>query len=161
IQLRHLAHAVLTRCGGRTSDAAFFRLSEEHEGGVLVEPRHSVSNHGISHATSADRCRIHRHKPRKSKTIQVEDDMTATSATQQPSQQATDKNAIRPFHPVNVPETELAELRKRINATRWPERETVPDASQGVQLATIQKLARYWAKDYDWRKCEATLNALA
>ena len=78
--------------------------------------------------------------------------MTATSATQQPSQQATDKNAIRPFHPVNVPETELAELRKRINATKWPERETVPDASQGVQLATIQKLARYWAKDYDWRK---------
>ena len=77
-----------------------------------------------------------------------------------PSQQATDKNAIRPFHPVNVPETELAELRKRINATKWPERETVPDASQGVQLATIQKLARYWAKDYDWRKCEAKLNAL-
>ena len=54
----------------------------------------------------------------------------------------------------------LAELRRRINATKWPERETVTDASQGVQLATIQALARYWATDYDWRKCEARLNAL-
>jgi pimeloyl-ACP methyl ester carboxylesterase len=66
---------------------------------------------------------------------------------------------IRPFH-VNVPDAELTELRRRINATRWPERETVTDASQGVKLATIQKLANYWATDYDWRKCEAKLNAL-
>ncbi|HEY5921096.1 MAG TPA: epoxide hydrolase [Kofleriaceae bacterium] len=66
---------------------------------------------------------------------------------------------IRPFN-VTVPESELAELRRRINATKWPERETVSDVSQGVQLATIQKLARYWASDYDWRKCEAKLNAL-
>jgi pimeloyl-ACP methyl ester carboxylesterase len=70
-----------------------------------------------------------------------------------------DKTAIRPFH-VNVPEAELTELRKRINATRWPERETVTDASQGVPLATIQELARYWATKYDWRKVEARLNAL-
>jgi pimeloyl-ACP methyl ester carboxylesterase len=75
------------------------------------------------------------------------------------SEQAAGKAAIRPFQ-VNVPEAELTELRKRINATRWPERETVADQSQGVQLATIQKLARYWATDYDWRKCEARLNAL-
>jgi pimeloyl-ACP methyl ester carboxylesterase len=73
--------------------------------------------------------------------------------------QAADKTAIRPFH-VNVPEAELIELRRRINATRWPERETVGDASQGVQLATVQQLARYWATEYDWRKCEAKLNAL-
>jgi len=73
--------------------------------------------------------------------------------------QATDKNAIRPFH-VNVPEAELTELRRRINATRWPEREPVPDTSQGVRLATVQNLARYWATDYDWRKAEAKLNAL-
>jgi pimeloyl-ACP methyl ester carboxylesterase len=66
---------------------------------------------------------------------------------------------IRPFH-VNVPEEELTELRRRINATRWPERELVTDISQGVQLATIQKLARYWATDYDWRKVEAKLKAL-
>jgi pimeloyl-ACP methyl ester carboxylesterase len=66
---------------------------------------------------------------------------------------------IRPFH-VNVPEAELTELRRRINATRWPDRETVTDQSQGVPLATIQKLARYWATDYDWRKVEAKLNAL-
>src|SRR5712675_736053 len=74
-------------------------------------------------------------------------------------QTAADKNAIRPFH-VNFPEAELTDLRRRINATKWPERETVTDASQGVQLATIQALARYWATDYDWRKIEARLNAL-
>src|SRR5258706_67471 len=77
--------------------------------------------------------------------------MTQGSATQQRSDQASDKTAIHPFH-VNVPETELTELRRRINATKWPERETVTDASQGVQLATIQALARYWATDYEWRK---------
>jgi pimeloyl-ACP methyl ester carboxylesterase len=84
--------------------------------------------------------------------------MTQSSATQQGSERAAD-NAIRPFH-VNVPEAELAELRKRINATRWPEKETVTDFSQGVPLATVQKLARYWATEYDWRKVEARLNAV-
>src|SRR3984893_13064429 len=71
----------------------------------------------------------------------------------------SDKTAIRPFH-VNVPEAELTDLRRRIEATRWPDRETVGDASQGVQLATTQALARYWATDYDWRKVEKKLNAL-
>lgn len=66
--------------------------------------------------------------------------MTQTSATQRGREQAADKNAIRPFH-VNVPEAELTELRRRINATKWPERETVADATQGVQLATMQALA--------------------
>src|SRR5688572_29731836 len=70
-----------------------------------------------------------------------------------------DKTAIRSFH-FRAPEAELTELRRRINATKWPERETVADASQGVQLATIQKLARYWAAEYDWRKIEAKLNAV-
>jgi pimeloyl-ACP methyl ester carboxylesterase len=70
-----------------------------------------------------------------------------------------DKTAIRPFH-VDVPEEELTELRRRINATRWPDRETVTDQSQGVQLATMQALARYWGTEYDWRKVEARLNAL-
>ena len=68
-------------------------------------------------------------------------------------------SAIRPFR-VSVPEAALVDLRTRITATRWPERETVADASQGVQLATMQELARYWATDYDWRKVEAKLNAL-
>jgi pimeloyl-ACP methyl ester carboxylesterase len=68
-------------------------------------------------------------------------------------------NAIRPFH-INIPEEELVDLRRRIAATRWPEQETVTDQSQGVQLATMQKLADYWTKDYDWRKVEARLNAL-
>src|SRR5262245_16867559 len=68
-------------------------------------------------------------------------------------------SAIRPFH-IKVPEATLADLRRRINATQWPERELVADTSQGVQLATMQKLARYWATDYDWRKIEAKLNSL-
>jgi pimeloyl-ACP methyl ester carboxylesterase len=85
--------------------------------------------------------------------------MTPTGATQERGEQATDKTAIRPFQ-VNVPDAELTELRRRIKTTKWPERETVIDASQGVQLATMEKLARYWATDYDWRKCEAKLNAL-
>ena len=67
--------------------------------------------------------------------------------------------AIRPFR-VDVPQAELDDLRRRIAATRWPSRELVADRSQGVQLATMQELARYWATDYDWRKAEAKLNAL-
>jgi pimeloyl-ACP methyl ester carboxylesterase len=66
---------------------------------------------------------------------------------------------IRPFH-VDIPEEELAEMRGRIAATRWPSKELVADRSQGVQLETLQKLARYWAKEHDWRKTEAKLNAL-
>ena len=74
-------------------------------------------------------------------------------------QRSSEKADIRPFR-VNFPEAELTELRRRINATKWPDRETVTDASQGVQLATTQALARYWATDYEWRKCEAKLNAV-
>ncbi|PRX26501.1 pimeloyl-ACP methyl ester carboxylesterase [Paraburkholderia sp. BL18I3N2] len=70
-----------------------------------------------------------------------------------------DKTAIRPLR-VHAPESQLIELKSRIKATRWPDRETVTDASQGVQLATMQKLARYWVSGYDWRKVEARLNAL-
>ncbi len=84
--------------------------------------------------------------------------MPQSSATQRDSEQAADNTTIRPFH-VNVPEPELIELRRRINATKWPDRETVTDASQGVQLATTQKLARYWGTDYDWSKCQAKLDA--
>ncbi|QCP53049.1 epoxide hydrolase [Trinickia violacea] len=70
-----------------------------------------------------------------------------------------DKTAIRPLR-VHAPQSQLDELKRRIKATRWPERETVADASQGVQLSTMQNLARYWATDYDWRRVEARLNAL-
>jgi pimeloyl-ACP methyl ester carboxylesterase len=77
--------------------------------------------------------------------------MSETSATQQSS------DAIRPFQ-VSFPEAEVTDLRRRINATRWPEQEN--DSSQGVQLATAQKLAQYWATDYDWSKCEARLKSL-
>ena len=66
---------------------------------------------------------------------------------------------IRPFR-VEVPEAELTDLRQRITATRWPDKETVPDRSQGAQLAELQELVRYWGTDYDWQKAEAQLNAL-
>ena len=84
--------------------------------------------------------------------------MTEGTAAQRSTRQP-DNEAIRPFK-FTAPDADLTELRSRINATRWPERETVADATQGVQLATTQALARYWGTDYDWRKCEAKLNAL-
>ena len=85
--------------------------------------------------------------------------MTPTTVEERTREQVSDRTAIRRFE-VNVPEADLIELRRRINATRWPERETVSDASQGVQLATMEALARYWATEYDWRKVEAKLQAL-
>jgi hypothetical protein len=72
---------------------------------------------------------------------------------------AAGDSVIRPFR-IDVPEEQLVDLRRRIKATRWPDREPVADESQGVPLATIQELAGYWATGYDWRKCEAKLNAL-
>jgi pimeloyl-ACP methyl ester carboxylesterase len=84
----------------------------------------------------------------------------AQSVTAAGKQRAANENtAIRPFS-FEVSDAELAELRRRIAATRWPEKETVPDQSQGVPLATMRELARYWATDYDWRKGEAKLKAL-
>jgi pimeloyl-ACP methyl ester carboxylesterase len=71
----------------------------------------------------------------------------------------TEDSTIRPFQ-VGFPEAEVTDLRRRVSATRWPERETVTDDSQGVPLATMQELARYWGTDYDWGKCEGKLNAL-
>ena len=72
---------------------------------------------------------------------------------------AIEDNAIRPFR-VDIPEEQLVDLRRRLAATRWPDKETVTDQSQGVQLAGLQELVRYWGKDYDWRKAEAKLNTL-
>jgi pimeloyl-ACP methyl ester carboxylesterase len=86
--------------------------------------------------------------------------MTQTVSTHQGSKQQSNESAIRQFQKVSFSEAELNELRSRIKNTRWPERETVTDASQGVQLATTQALAHYWATEYDWRKCEVKLNAL-
>src|ERR1700729_3501441 len=85
--------------------------------------------------------------------------MSAGSSSAARSAVASEGSTVRPFRN-NVPEAELAELRRRINATKWPDRETVTDATQGVQLATMQALARYWATEYDWRKIEAKMNAL-
>jgi pimeloyl-ACP methyl ester carboxylesterase len=83
---------------------------------------------------------------------------TVESAVPSPRTEA-DLTAIRPFE-VRVPDEQLADLRRRLAATRWPTGELVTDRSQGVQLATMQELARYWATEYDWRRCEARLNAL-
>lgn len=74
------------------------------------------------------------------------------------AQLAATPGSIRPFR-VSIPQARLNDMRSRIVATQWPDKETVSDASQGVQLATMQKLAQYWATDYDWRKIEATLNS--
>src|ERR1700733_4633049 len=71
----------------------------------------------------------------------------------------SDETELRPFR-VDMPDEAIADLRRHVAAARWPGKELVADRSQGVQLATIQELARYWANDYDWRRCEAKLNAL-
>ncbi len=83
----------------------------------------------------------------------------AIASDESVSASKADATAIRPFH-VTFSDEALADLRRRIAATRWPEKETVSDQSQGVPLATMRELARYWATDYDWRKCEGKLNAL-
>src|SRR5471032_893901 len=82
----------------------------------------------------------------------AETDQTITDVAESTS---GDKTAIRPLR-VHVPESQLIDLRRRIKATRWPERETVSDDSQGVPLAMIQEVARHWSTDYDWRKCGKT-----
>jgi pimeloyl-ACP methyl ester carboxylesterase len=85
--------------------------------------------------------------------------LTSITLPSTPAAGETTDIAIRPFR-VTIPEKDIAELRRRIEATRWPTKELVGDRSQGVQLATLKALARYWATDYDWRKAEAKLNAL-
>jgi pimeloyl-ACP methyl ester carboxylesterase len=93
-----------------------------------------------------------------SRTALKETSMTST-ATQPRTETATDSNAIRPFR-ASIAETDLTDLRRRLQATRWPSKEFVEDRSQGVQLATLRELVRYWTTEYDWRKVEAKLNAL-
>ena len=86
-------------------------------------------------------------------------DASASTPAAAADQAKAENGAIRPFD-LEIPEEDLDDLRRRIAATRWPSKELVADRSQGVQLATMQELARYWTSDYDWRKCEAKLNAL-
>jgi pimeloyl-ACP methyl ester carboxylesterase len=93
------------------------------------------------------------------RTVQKSSERTSSMATVA-QQTGSGTTAIRPFPHLNVPESELDDLRRRIKAMRWPTKELVADQSQGVQLATTQALASYWATEYDWRKVEARLNAL-
>src|SRR5262245_48832916 len=81
------------------------------------------------------------------------------SSPSQKENTMADNTAIRSFH-FEVSQDELTDLRRRVSATKWPDREQVSDDSQGVRLSTIQKLAQYWATEHDWRKCEAKINAL-
>ena len=85
-------------------------------------------------------------------------DAVAVAAAAPATNQAAENGSVRPFT-FHASQAELDELRRRILATRWPEKETVPDPSQGVQLATMQKLARYWATEHDWRKVESRMNS--
>jgi len=97
---------------------------------------------------------------KKTKNILAVTMLSGAMALQGPVVEAQDgPNAIRPFK-VHFSDTDLKNLRQRILATKWPKKETVNDGSQGVQFATMQKLATYWATNYDWRKVEAKLNAL-
>src|SRR5579872_1623878 len=104
--------------------------------------------------------------PRRSFTVRAAVAFLASATTIVPAlasdgaQTATTdaRNAIRPFH-VNVPKAALTDLRRRLAATQWPDKETVTDESQGVQLATMKELVRCWEADYDWRKVEAKLNS--
>src|SRR5688572_17989629 len=100
-----------------------------------------------------------RHQTQRTPDVRARRDPGERTAAAPETATREDSNGIRRFH-FNVPEEELTELRRRIEATKWPERETVRDQSQGVQLATIQKLAQYWGTEYDWRRCEAQLSAL-
>jgi hypothetical protein len=88
----------------------------------------------------------------------ISEETTMATTLREPDS-TPDTAAVRPFH-FEAPDAELVELRQRIAAMKWPEQETVGDASQGVQLATMQELARYWATEHDWRTVEARLNAL-
>src|SRR3954449_8766822 len=96
--------------------------------------------------------------PRRANQTERSPEMTVLTGSADPGT-APASEGIRPFE-IGIPEEQIDELRRRIGAARWPSKELVPDRSQGVQLATLQALARYWTTDYDWRKCEAKLNAL-
>src|SRR5688572_8198721 len=84
--------------------------------------------------------------------------ITCLAFSSPPAAAENNDTAIRPFR-VKVPEADVADLRRRLAATRWPDKETVADESQGAQLAKLQELVRYWGTDYDWRKAEGKLNA--
>jgi hypothetical protein len=103
--------------------------------------------------------RVIRRPTSRTKETTVTTDAEAVAVAQAPARQASEDTSIRPFT-VHVPEAKLQDLRRRIAATQWPEKETVADDSQGVPLALMQDVSRYWATEYDWRKVEATLNAL-
>ena len=97
--------------------------------------------------------------PNYAETMTTPDTGAVVVAAAAATGQAAEDQSIRPFT-FNAPQAKLDDLRRRLAATQWPERETVADESQGMPLATMRELARYWATDYDWRKAEAKLNAL-
>jgi pimeloyl-ACP methyl ester carboxylesterase len=143
------AISALHQCSGRLCRCA--------QSEIEIEPAFGTSRLSASHAEvimSAKSPSLDRRK-----ILGASAAVAASSLIPGQAPAAANSDAVRPFH-INFPKEQLADLRQRIAATRWPERETVTDDSQGVPLAMMQELARYWRTDYDWRKCEAKLNSL-
>jgi len=115
----------------------------------------ALSRHTLALAAALATLALAGHAP----SVRAAQSTPAPVAAAQPAKPADADESIRPFH-VHVPQTQLDDLRKRIAATRWPDKETVGDGSQGIQLAQLQELVKYWGTQYDWRKAEAQLNAL-
>src|SRR3954471_8224511 len=145
--------------GDTTSIACRARDSSAYRaclGGLCVASCLVVSTPLHAQATTAGReARTTLHRSKDMTTVKAVDAPRTTPTTRTPKEE----EAIRPFR-FTASDKALADLRRRIKATKWPAKETVADQSQGVQLATVQILARYWATDYDWRKVEAKLNSL-
>ena len=118
----------------------------------------SSSSRPLAHTTGLARSIRASGRAQPRATGEADDCPTTTAGTQAKGRAATD-GAIRPFQ-VEFPDEALDDLRRRLTATRWPEKETVEDDSQGVPLTIMQDLARYWAAEYDWHGCQARLNAL-
>jgi hypothetical protein len=109
-----------------------------------------LSIHGVFGSTVIEGCSLRRRDTRRSRRRPADADEEDTIMSDTTT--ASAESAVRPFR-IEVPQGEIDELRRRINATRWPTRELVTDRSQGVQLAAIQNLARFWTTEYDWRRC--------
>src|SRR5688572_17161784 len=154
---------ILTERAGWAPQAQFVNQTLVSARLIFARRRRCTAPSGTCCRAPIRRCRRYlRLIDRKSRiwfhVLEKEISMTPATVTERRTEQSTDKTAIRPFR-FEAADAELDEMRRRITATRFPERETVADFSQGVQLAFIQALARYWATDYDWRNVEAKLNS--
>ena len=150
---------VNTEAGSLTSDARRARDSTTRLIGIYaLSLALCTALSALAHAQTTTASRGARETLNRNTTMTELNTVDVPRDTPVPRTKA-ENQSIRPFH-FNVSDEALKNLRRRIRATQWPEKETVNDESQGVPLATMQELARYWATEYDWRKVEAQLNAL-